>query len=167
VLRLSCTTGSAILGCSPSLRRRLLSRILRLSAWRSGRMNPAGRGERELTATPGRQPQARAARRRATEDQERRVGAALAVTEELHAKQQEAARQEAERAARKPPPTRSGAACSGKRSNSPSSSPDARPGRKTALMPSADFGSAIGVTASRRSQSLPAGCKGVAGCARF
>jgi hypothetical protein len=44
-----------------------------------------------------------AARRRATEDRERRVRAALAVTEELHAKQQEAARKEAERAARKAP----------------------------------------------------------------
>src|SRR5271167_3120089 len=42
-----------------------------------------------------------AARRRAAEDRERRVRAALAVTEELHAKQQEAARKEAERAARK------------------------------------------------------------------
>ena len=41
-----------------------------------------------------------AARRRAAEDRERRVRAALAVTEELHAKQQEAARKEAERAAR-------------------------------------------------------------------
>src|SRR6266550_1812815 len=40
-----------------------------------------------------------AARRRAAEDRERRVRAALAVTEELHAKQQEAARKEAERAA--------------------------------------------------------------------
>jgi hypothetical protein len=38
-----------------------------------------------------------AARRRATEDRERRVRAALAVTEELHAKQQEVARKEAER----------------------------------------------------------------------
>src|SRR5271163_4968591 len=44
-----------------------------------------------------------AARRRAAEDRERRVRAALAVTEELHAKQQEAARKEAERAARKAP----------------------------------------------------------------
>src|SRR6516165_8425581 len=44
-----------------------------------------------------------AARRRATEDRERRVRAALAVTEELHAKQQEAACREAERAAKRAP----------------------------------------------------------------
>src|SRR6516164_7367611 len=42
-----------------------------------------------------------AARRRATEDRERRVRAALAVTEELQAKQQEAACREAERAAKR------------------------------------------------------------------
>src|SRR6516165_5848745 len=44
-----------------------------------------------------------AARRRATEDRERRVRAALAVTVELHAKQQEAACREAERAAKRAP----------------------------------------------------------------
>src|SRR6516162_5742145 len=44
-----------------------------------------------------------AARRRATEDRERRVRAALAVTEELQAKQQEAACKEAERAAKRAP----------------------------------------------------------------
>ena len=48
-------------------------------------------------------PPPRTPRRRAAEDRERRVRAALAVTEELHAKQQEAARKEAERAARKAP----------------------------------------------------------------
>jgi len=42
-----------------------------------------------------------AARQRAAEDRERRVRAALAVSEELHARQQEQARREAEREARK------------------------------------------------------------------
>jgi len=42
-----------------------------------------------------------AARKRAAEDREQRVRAALEVTEELHARQQEQARREAERAAKK------------------------------------------------------------------
>lgn len=42
-----------------------------------------------------------AARKRAAEDRERRVGAALAVSQELHAQQQEQARRQAEREAKK------------------------------------------------------------------
>jgi len=44
-----------------------------------------------------------AARKRAAEDRERRVRAALAVTEQLHERQQEQARREAERAAKQVP----------------------------------------------------------------
>jgi hypothetical protein len=56
----------------------------------------------QVNADPGatRRQQA-AARQRAAEDRERRVRAALAVSEELHARQQEQARLEAERAAKK------------------------------------------------------------------
>jgi transposase len=55
----------------------------------------------QLKADPGSASrQQAAARKRAAEEREQRVRAALAVTEELHARQQEQARQEAERAAR-------------------------------------------------------------------
>jgi transposase len=58
----------------------------------------------DLHADPGAASRKQAAaRQRAAEDRERRVRAALAVTEELHAKKQEAARKEADRAARKAP----------------------------------------------------------------
>jgi transposase len=56
----------------------------------------------QLDADPGAASRKQAAaRRRAAEDRERRVRAALAVTEELHARQQETAHKETERAAKK------------------------------------------------------------------
>jgi transposase len=59
----------------------------------------------KLDADPGSASRRQAAaRQRAVEERERRVHAALAVTEELHAQQQEQARREAERAAKKSPP---------------------------------------------------------------
>jgi hypothetical protein len=103
------------------------------------------------SAAPTRRSRSSAARRRA----------ALACGWRRRDRYQVACADRANRSLGNPPPTRSGAACSGKKSNGPSSSPDARSGRKTALMPSADFRSAIR-TASRRSQSLPRQQPGVA-----
>jgi transposase len=58
----------------------------------------------QLQADPGAASRKQAAsRQRAAEDRERRVRAALAVTEELHARQQEQARKQAERAAKQAP----------------------------------------------------------------
>jgi hypothetical protein len=140
-------------GFALRIRSRVLRRFLaaRSASLRAGSCCLACSSSVTASAAPTRRSRSSAARRRA----------ALACGWRRRDRYQVACADRANRSLGNPPPTRSGAACSGKKSNSPSSSPDARSGRKTALMPSADFRSAIR-TASRRSQSLPRQQPGVA-----